>query len=45
MQLKRRMLSNKIKPCEFPHGSCSYNHTPLRGEQQATIYDRQRCEE
>lgn len=23
---------------------CSDNHTPLRGEQQATIYDRRRCE-
>ena len=23
---------------------CSDNHTPLRGEQQATIYDRQRCD-
>ncbi len=29
----------KIKPCGFPHGSCSDIHTPLRGEQQATIYD------
>ena len=28
------------------HGSCSKLHTPLRGEQQATIcYDRLRCEE
>ena len=27
----------KVKPCEFTHGSCSYNHTPLRGEQQAMI--------
>jgi len=35
----------KIKPCGFPHGSCSDIYTPLRGEQQATIYDRQRCEE
>ena len=35
----------KIKLCGNPHGSCSYNHTPLRGEQQATIYyDRRRCE-
>ena len=24
---------------------CSDNHTPLRGEQQATIYDRRRCDE
>ena len=23
---------------------CSDDHTPLRGEQQATIYDRRRCE-
>ena len=23
----------KIKPCGNPHGSCSDNHTPLRGEQ------------
>ena len=37
---------DKIKPCRFTHGSCSYNHTPLRGEQQATIYyDWLRCEE
>lgn len=37
---------DKIKPCGFTHGSCSYNHTPLRGEQQATIYyDWLRCEE
>ena len=28
----------KIKPCGNPHGSRSYNHTPLRGEQQATIH-------
>lgn len=36
----------KIKPCEFTHGSYSKLHTPLRGEQQATIcYDRLRCEE
>ena len=36
----------RIKPCGFTHGSCSYNHTPLRGEQQATIYcDWLRCEE
>ena len=27
---------DKIKPCEFTHGSCSKLHTPLRGEQQAT---------
>ena len=25
---------DKIKPCEFIHGSCSNLHTPLRGEQQ-----------
>ena len=37
---------DKIKPCGFTHDSCSYNHTPLRGEQQATIYyDWLRCEE
>ena len=37
---------SKIKPCEFKHGSYSKLHTPLRGEQQATIcYDRLRCEE
>ena len=36
----------KIKPCGNPRGSCSYNHTPLRGEQQATFYyDWLRCEE
>ena len=36
----------KIKPCEFTHGSCSKLHTPLRGEQQATIHlGRLRCEE
>lgn len=36
----------KIKPCGLPHGSCTKLHTPLRGEQQATIYlDRLRCEE
>jgi len=36
----------KIKSCGNPHGSRSDNHTPLRGEQQATIcYDRLRCEE
>lgn len=29
---------DKIKPCEFTHGSCSNLHTPLRGEQRATIY-------
>ena len=35
----------KVKPCEFTHGSCSKLHTPLRGEQQATIYsDRRRCD-
>lgn len=28
---------DKIKPCEFTHGSCSNLHTPLRGEQQATV--------
>ena len=27
----------KIKLCEFSHGGCSNIHTPLRGEQQATI--------
>ena len=37
----------KIKPCGLnSHGSCSKPHTPLRGEQQATIYsDLLRCEE
>ena len=36
----------KIKPCGLNlHGSYSNLHTPLRGEQQATIFDRQRCEE
>ena len=35
----------KIKSCGNLHGSRSDNHTPLRGEQQATIYDWLRCEE
>ena len=26
-------MFGKIKPCGNPHGSCSDNHTPLRGEQ------------
>ena len=37
---------DRIKPCELPHGSYLKFHTPLRGEQQATIdSDRLRCEE
>ena len=29
---------DKIKPCGLnSHGSCSNLHTPLRGEQQATV--------
>ena len=42
LNCKRKMNKNivelvsmfgKIKPCGNPHGSCSDNHTPLRGEQ------------
>ena len=28
----RSLVLDKIKPCEFTHGSCSKHHTPLRGE-------------
>ena len=42
----KRIQDFKIKPCGSSHGSYSYNHTSLRGEQQATIHSgRLRCEE
>ena len=41
-----RILGSPSYVCVLQGSSrcCSDNHTPLRGEQQATICDRQRCD-